>query len=151
MAPEIRFPTAQFPFNRTMTSTDDDCPFCAIVKTYPHPALDITSQDSDNVAYIVLSTPHILAFLDRLPLTKCHTIIIPRAHFELLSDIPSTYAAELGRVLPVVSRAVVEVSGADGFNVVQNNGTSRDRCGLMGRGECWPGYSAFAFSCDSSG
>ena len=133
-----------------MTSTDDDCPFCAIVTAYPHPALNVTSQDSDNVTYIVLSTPHILAFLDRLPLTKYHTIIIPRAHFELLSDIPSTYAAELGRVLPVVSRAVVEVSGADGFNVVQNNGTSRDKCGLMGRGECWAGYSTFAFSCDSS-
>jgi diadenosine tetraphosphate (Ap4A) HIT family hydrolase len=117
-----------------MTSTDDDCPFCAIVKTYPHPALNITPQDSDNVAYIVLSTPHILAVLDRLPLTKYHTIIIPRAHFELLSDIPSPYAAELGKVLPVISRAVVEVSGADGFNVVQNNGISFNTCGLMGKG-----------------
>jgi diadenosine tetraphosphate (Ap4A) HIT family hydrolase len=107
-----------------MTSTKDDCPFCAIVNEYPHPAQNSPAEDSDNISYIILSTPHILAFLDRLPLTKCHSIIIPRAHFELLSDIPSTYAAELGRVLPIVSRAVVEVSGADGFNVVQNNGTS---------------------------
>src|SRR5271170_4590484 len=118
-----------FRSTRTMTPTED-CPFCAIVKTYPHPAHNSTPEQADNVAYIVLSTPHVVAFLDRLPLTKCHTIIIPRAHFELLSDIPSTYAAELGRVLPIVSRAVLEVSGADGFNVVQNNGTPSALTGL---------------------
>jgi len=107
-----------------MSSSEEDCPFCAIVRTYPHPASNFVSDDSEGAAHIILSNPHVLAFLDRLPLTKCHTIIIPRTHFELLSDIPSTYAAELGRVLPVISRAVVEVSGADGFNVVQNNGTA---------------------------
>jgi diadenosine tetraphosphate (Ap4A) HIT family hydrolase len=101
---------------------DASCPFCAIVKTYPHPANNITAPDSDSTAHIVLSTPQVLAFLDRLPLTKCHTIIIPREHYELLTDIPPEYAAEVGRALPVVSRAVIEVSGADGFNVVQNNG-----------------------------
>ena len=117
-----------------MTSNEEDCPFCAIVRTYPHPASNSILDDSESAAHIVLSTPHILAFLDRLPLTKCHTIVIPRTHYELLSDIPSTHAAELGRVLPIISRAVLEVSGADGFNVVQNNGTALFLGGIDGEG-----------------
>ena len=40
----------------------------------------------------------------------------------MFSDVPAETAAEVGRILPVVCRAVMEVSGADGFNVVQNNG-----------------------------
>ena len=112
---------------RAMASSEQDCPFCAIVKAYPHPADNSLPDDSEDASHIVLSTPHVLAFLDRLPLTKCHTIIIPRAHFELLSDIPSTDAAELGRALPIVCRAVLEVTGADGFNVIQNNGKPHER------------------------
>jgi diadenosine tetraphosphate (Ap4A) HIT family hydrolase len=98
----------------------ESCPFCTIVQTYPHPA---SAVDEDEPTYVVLSTDHTLAFLDRLPLTKCHTLVIPRVHYEKLSDIPSEIAAELGRVLPILSRAIMEVSGADGFNVVQNNGS----------------------------
>jgi len=107
-----------------MTSSSEDCPFCAIVKEYPNPIQDTPTPDKENVTYVVLSTPHTLAFLDQLPLTKCHTLLIPREHYELLSDVPSESAAELGRVLPIVCRAVKEISGADGFNVVQNNGIS---------------------------
>jgi diadenosine tetraphosphate (Ap4A) HIT family hydrolase len=104
------------------SSVSEECPFCTIVKEYPHPAQKDSGIDPENETYIVFSTPHTIAFLDRLPLTKCHTLLIPRDHYELLSDIPSTSAAELGRALPIVCRAVMEVSGADGFNVVQNNG-----------------------------
>ena len=100
-----------------------DCPFCAIVEAYPHRRKrNNLNNETESVSNIVLSTPHTLAFLDRLPLTQGHTLVIPRAHYEMLTDIPSETAAELGRVLPVVCRAIMEVSGADGFNVVQNNG-----------------------------
>ena len=118
-----------------MTSSSEDCPFCAIVKEFPHPAQRNPVVDAEHPTYVVHSTPHTIAFLDRLPLTKCHTLLIPRIHYELLSDIPSDSAAELGRALPIVCKAVLEVSGAEGFNVVQNNGTPytvhierRDNC-----------------------
>ena len=107
-----------------MTPSSEDCPFCAIVKKYPNLIHDTPTPDAENATYVVLSTPRTLAFLDQLPLTKCHTLLIPREHYELLSDVPSESAAELGRVLPIVCRAVKEISGADGFNVVQNNGIS---------------------------
>lgn len=100
----------------------EECPFCTIARTFPHPA-DTTRSDPHNPTFLVASTPHAIAFLDRLPLTPCHTLVIPRHHYNLLSDVPATVAAEVGRILPVVSTAVMRVSGADGFNVVQNNGT----------------------------
>ena len=100
----------------------EDCPFCAIVKAYPHPFQPEREVDPSAYSHVVFSTPHVLAFLDRLPLTTCHTLLIARDHHVWLTDIPSDVAAELGRALPVVCRAVVEVSKSDGFNVIQNNG-----------------------------
>jgi histidine triad (HIT) family protein len=99
----------------------EDCPFCAIGKKYP-PSTYVA--DSEDPTYIVLAAAGTIAFLDRLPLTKCHTLVIPRGHYELLSEFPSDVAADVGRALPIVCRAVLEVSGADAFNVVQNNGIS---------------------------
>src|SRR5579871_2172135 len=103
-------------------SSYPDCPFCEIVRRLNSPETKSHPYDEDSTTHIVLSNPYAVAFLDRLPLTKCHTLIIPKKHYELLSDIPALEAAELGRVLPLVSRAVMKISGADAFNVVQNNG-----------------------------
>jgi diadenosine tetraphosphate (Ap4A) HIT family hydrolase len=114
-------------------SVPEPCPFCAIGKNYPPSTSPSTEKPTspsspvpalNDATHIVLSTPGTIAFLDRLPLTRCHTLVIPRDHYELLTDFPSSVAADVGRHLPLICRAVVEVSGADGFNVVQNNGVS---------------------------
>jgi len=105
-----------------MAADNDECPFCTISGDLPHPFLENKRRNEDNPTFVVASTPEAIAFLDRLPLTKCHTLVIPRDHYEMLSDVPAETAAEVGRILPAVCRAVMEVSGADGFNVVQNNG-----------------------------
>ena len=65
---------------------------------------------------------HVLAFLDIGPLSRGHTLVIPKerqAHLHRLSD---EAAAALGRVLPRLCRAVVEAAGAEAYNVLQNNG-----------------------------
>lgn len=110
-----------------MAAHEDECPFCTVSREFPHPFTDIdTNRDArDNPTFVVASSPAAIAFLDQLPLTKCHTLVIPRGHYEMLSDVPADAAAELGRILPAVCRAVMEVSDADGFNVVQNNGLLR--------------------------
>jgi histidine triad (HIT) family protein len=114
-------------------SVPEPCPFCAIGKNYPPSTVlsteKLTSPSSpvpppEDATHIVLSTPGTIAFLDRLPLTKYHTLVVPRNHYEQLTDFPPSVAADVGRHLPLICRAVVEVSGADGFNVVQNNGVS---------------------------
>lgn len=120
------------PLTTAITDTDrDPCPFCEIIHRLNSPESNSTTPSSpasnfESPTHVVLSTSHVLAFLDRLPLTKCHTLVIPRNHHELLSDVPADEAAELGRVLPLICRAVLKVSGADAFNVVQNNGMFTD-------------------------
>ena len=64
-----------------------------------------------------------LAFMDIGPIQPGHTLLIPKAHYERLTDLPDDLAADLARVLPRLGRAVVTAADADGFNIHQTNGT----------------------------
>ncbi len=66
----------------------------------------------------------VLAFLDIGPLSTGHTLVIPKESAETLDQLSDDSAAALGRVLPRLSRAVLRVTGARDFNVLQNNGGS---------------------------
>ncbi len=72
----------------------------------------------------VYEDEHTLAFLDIAPLSKGHTLVIPKLAREHLHELPEETAAALGRVLPRIIRAVLQVSGAEHYNVLQNNGQS---------------------------
>ena len=63
-----------------------------------------------------------LAFMDIGPVRPGHVLLIPKKHYERLTDMPGDEAADLARVLPDLGRAVVEAAGADGFNIHQTNG-----------------------------
>ena len=63
-----------------------------------------------------------LAFLDSGPLSTGHTLVIPKEPAETLDQLSDDSAAALGRVLPRLSRAVLRATGAQDFNVLQNNG-----------------------------
>jgi histidine triad (HIT) family protein len=78
--------------------------------------------DGEIPCHRVYEDDHVLAFLDIAPLSRGHTLVIPkerRAHLHQLSD---EAAAALGRVLPRLCRAVVAATGAAAYNVLQNNG-----------------------------
>ena len=66
----------------------------------------------------------VLAFLDIGPLSKGHTLVIPKEPAETLDKLSDESAAALGRVLPRISRAVLQATGAQDFNVLQNNGSA---------------------------
>lgn len=65
-----------------------------------------------------------MAFLDILPMTPGHLLVIPRVHREKLGDLRGHQGAALGQWLPAVSRSVMRALGKEGgdWNVVQNNG-----------------------------
>jgi len=72
------------------------CPFCNIASTHPPipsngaesgAKLKSPRQDTDPTAHLILSTEHVLAFLDIMPLTKGHVLVAPRRHFEMLGDM----------------------------------------------------------------
>jgi histidine triad (HIT) family protein len=65
----------------------------------------------------------VLAFLDVGPLSRGHTLVIPREAAETLDALSDESAAAIGRVLPRLCRAVKKVTGCADYNVLQNNGS----------------------------
>jgi len=64
----------------------------------------------------------VLAFLDLSPLSKGHTLVIPKEPAITIDQLSDESAAAIGRVLPRLSRAVLRATGATAFNILQNNG-----------------------------
>ncbi len=78
--------------------------------------------DGDIPCHKVYEDDHVLAFLDIGPLSKGHTLVIPKERKAYLHELSDDAAAALGRVLPRIARAVMKVSGTEAYNVLQNNG-----------------------------
>jgi histidine triad (HIT) family protein len=70
----------------------------------------------------VWESEHVLAFLDIQPLAVGHTVIVPKHHVPSLEDLPESWAQRLGPSLGLVAGVVARVVGAEGYNVLQNNG-----------------------------
>ena len=86
----------------------DMCSFCSIV-----------AGDSD--AHIVFEDADFLAFLDIRPLFPGHTLLIPKAHFATLSDLPPPLVGPLFEVARRLSAAIPEAMDAVGSFVAINN------------------------------
>jgi histidine triad (HIT) family protein len=88
---------------------DPDCVFCSIA----HGTIPSAK---------ILETAEAVAFLDINPVNCGHTLLVPRAHHAHLSDLPDAVAAATGSLLPQLCRAIRAATGADGLNVIVNNG-----------------------------
>lgn len=73
-------------------------------------------------AHRVYEDDHVLAILDIGPLSRGHTLVIPKEPAETLDALSEESAAAVGRVLPRLCRAVIEATGVRDYNVLQNNG-----------------------------
>lgn len=88
---------------------DQACIFCKIIAA-ELPAAVVYEDDS------------IVAFLDIGPLADGHLLVIPREHYSRLTDLPPERCAQMAAALPLLGRAVLEVTKAEGFNVLLNQG-----------------------------
>jgi len=70
----------------------------------------------------VYEDAQVLAFLDINPLCEGHTLVIPKEPAATVDKLSDEAAAAIGRVLPRISRAVLQATGATEFNILQNNG-----------------------------
>jgi histidine triad (HIT) family protein len=70
----------------------------------------------------VYEDDQVLAFLDIQPLSKGHTLVVPKEAAETLDKLSDESSAAIGRVLPRICRAVVEATGVKEYNVLENNG-----------------------------
>lgn len=72
----------------------------------------------------VYEDAHVLAFLDIGPLSRGHTLVVPKEPAERLENLSDDAAAALGRALPRLTRAVCAAVGAEACNILINNGPS---------------------------
>lgn len=88
---------------------DAGCIFCRIVA-------------GEIPCHRVYEDEQVLAFLDVGPLSPGHTLVIPKAHYQTLDEMPGDLAGACMAVAPRLAKAVCDVTGAKAYNVLQNNG-----------------------------
>ena len=86
----------------------EDCIFCKIVRG------EIPSAK-------VLENEKVLAFLDINPVSKGHTLVIPKIHYGTYPEMPADVLAALGEALQKIGRAVKSQLDFAGFNILLNN------------------------------
>src|ERR1700748_2792957 len=97
---------------RATDAPEATCVFCAIIR-------------GETQATMVLETEHLLAFLDIRPLFRGHTLLVPKTHLRLLSDLPAAQAAEFRRTAQRRERAVEDGLAAAGSMILVNNVVSQ--------------------------
>ncbi len=70
----------------------------------------------------VYEDEHVLAFLDIGPVSRGHTLVIPKQEARTLGELSDEAAAAIGRVLPRICRAISAATGTPQYNILQNNG-----------------------------
>ncbi len=76
-------------------------------------------------AQVVLDDDVAVAFLDRRPLFPGHVLLVPRAHHETLTDVPTALLGPLFERAQRLAAAMEEALGAAGSFVALNNRVSQ--------------------------
>jgi histidine triad (HIT) family protein len=91
-------------------AANSDCRFCQIAV---------------HANYVVFEDDLSIAFLDYRPLFIGHTLLIPKAHCETLSDLPKELVAPFFGNVQTLTRAVEQAMQAEGSFVAINNRVSQ--------------------------
>jgi len=90
-----------------------DCLFCKII------AGEIPS-------YKIYEDDKVLAFLDIHPDSMGHTLIIPKQHFQDISDIDIDTLSHILKVAKMLKQRLEDTLHCTGLTLVQNNGTVQE-------------------------
>jgi len=63
-----------------------------------------------------------VAIMDIAPVNKGHLLVVPKKHYDTVFEMPFDEAAHVFGVACLMARAVKEAVGAEGVNILQNNG-----------------------------
>lgn len=86
-----------------------NCIFCEIVQ-------------GKKDGHFIYEDENYVAFLDKYPIDTGHSLVMPREHFEKITDMTAEKVGELFSKIPKIAKAVIEATKADAFSVAQNNG-----------------------------
>lgn len=86
-----------------------DCIFCKILK-------------GDIPSFTVYEDETFRVILDRFPAAPGHVLIIPKEHCQDIFTMPTDVASKLYPLAQKIATTVKDVTGAEGINIIQNNG-----------------------------
>lgn len=87
----------------------NDCIFCKIV-------------DKEIPSVAVYEDDDVLVLMDIGPIVKGHALVISKQHHDPVMETPDEMVAKLHLVAKRVAQAQMNGLGADGVNIMQNNG-----------------------------
>ncbi|KAE9405699.1 HIT-like protein [Gymnopus androsaceus JB14] len=83
------------------------CAFCRII-------------NNESPSNRVFENDKVVAFLDIMPLRRGHTLVVPKAHYSRLSELPPEFASAVGEAISKVAHALTQALGNTALNVVCN-------------------------------
>ena len=86
----------------------EDCLICKII-------------DGKMPSYTLYEDEEIKVFLDIYPMSKGHSLVVPKKHFEdifTISEVDMIFTKKI----PVIASRLKRITGATGMNIIQNNG-----------------------------
>jgi len=89
----------------------EDCIFCRIAR-------------GEAPAHIIHEDADVMAFLDINPVSRGHTLVIPKRHYRDLLDLPTEEWEGVMAVAQRVARALIAGLGASGVNLLQATGAA---------------------------
>jgi histidine triad (HIT) family protein len=90
---------------------DESCVFCRII-------------GGEEMVSLVHEDDRTLAFLDIQPMSKGHTLIVTKEHFETLFDLPADLAAHCIEVARLIGPGIQRAMGAQAVNIFSANGSA---------------------------
>jgi histidine triad (HIT) family protein len=90
-------------------TTKGHCTFCDLIKGAAE--VSICHEDSDAIA-----------FMDIQPVNNGHVLVVPRAHYESMFEVPAELGSHLFKLTMSLAGAIRKVSGCEDMNIVVSSG-----------------------------
>lgn len=90
---------------------NENCIFCKILK-------------GDIPSFCVFEDENFKVILDRFPASRGHVLILPKEHYQDLFELPDEIGSKLYPLAKKLAVAIKKAVGAEGINIIQNNGES---------------------------
>ncbi|MBE1554903.1 HIT family protein [Sporosarcina limicola] len=91
-----------------------ECIFCKII-------------DGSIPSAKIYEDENVYAFINIMPVTKGHLLLVPKKHVENVYDFSEKEASQLFAVAPKIANALKDKFKPVGMNLLQNNGVAADQ------------------------
>ncbi|MFQ5940386.1 MAG: HIT family protein [Nitrososphaerales archaeon] len=91
-----------------------DCVFCSVI------------SKKSQAAY-VFENGKFIAFMDKYPINRGHTLVLPKEHYQTIFDMAVKDTGKLFTLSSQLAKAVMTAVNADGFTLGQNNGEAANQ------------------------